>query len=442
MDASRVRGLLQTGGLMGNGIMADISGLNGTLSTGKGSNSVQVRHYNERVVLDAIRRLGEASKADIARFAHLTPPAIAGIVDALIEAGYVEAKGKRFGGIGQPSLMYALDPNGGFAIGLHLGRRTLDAVLVEFTGKVRMSESHEYSHPEPERIRTIGNDIIARMLKNLGPHQHRMVGMGISAPYFLGGWEQELASPPEISARWREVDLTGLFKSTAGLPLFIENDASAAAAAELVFGAGKRFRDFVHLSINTMIGGGLITDGTLQTGPNGNAAAFGPMPVSHSKLTSIAKPSGPFEILLRRASIYGLLNHLRASGVIIDRVRELDPMPAAALKPFLEWQDDCADALAQAIISTISVVDLEAIVIDGLLPGNLLKKTVDMVRTRFNQIMPKGLVAPEIIAGSIGPQASALGAAILPIYQLFTPDSAVLTKKAVEKKPLMIRSLG
>jgi hypothetical protein len=45
--------------------------------TGKGSNSVQVRHYNERVVLDAIRRLGQASKADVARFAHLTPPAVA-----------------------------------------------------------------------------------------------------------------------------------------------------------------------------------------------------------------------------------------------------------------------------------------------------------------------------------------------------------------------------
>ncbi len=191
-----------------------------------------------------------------------------------------------------------------------------------------------------------------------------------------------------------------------------------------------------------MIDGGLISDGTLQTGPNGNAAAFGPMPVAPSKLSSIAKPSAPFEILLRRASVYGLLNHLRASGVVIDRVRELNPMPENALVPFQEWQDDCADALAQVFISTISVVDLEAIVIDGLLPGDLLSQTVDLVRTRFKAMMPKGLVAPEIIACAIGPHASALGAAILPIYQLFAPDGAVLTKKTVEKKPLMIKLLG
>ncbi len=230
--------------------------VNGAGASGKGSNSVQVRHYNERVVLDAIRRQGQASKADIARYAHLTPPAVAGIVDALVDAGFVEQKGKRFGQKGQPSVMYGLAPEGGFSIGLHLGRRTLDAVLVEFSGSVRTAESHEYEFPEPELVKRIGNGVISRMRKDLGPHASRLVGMGISAPYFLGGWEHELGFPPEVSARWREVDLTAFFNEASGLPLFVENDASAAAAAELVFGAGTRYRDFVHLSINTMIGGG------------------------------------------------------------------------------------------------------------------------------------------------------------------------------------------
>jgi predicted NBD/HSP70 family sugar kinase len=415
---------------------------NGTAITGKGSNSVQMRHYNERVVLAAIRSLGEASKADIARYAHLTPPAISGIVDALVDAGYVTPRGKRFGGKGQPSLMFGLNPEGGFSIGLHLGRRTLDAVLLNFAGEIILFEAHEYPFPEPTHIQETGNMVIERCRAHLGQLAARIVGMGISAPYFLGGWERELGFPAEVSARWREVDLTHLFSAASGLPLFIENDASAAAAAELVFGAGNKFRDFVHLSINTLIGGGLIFDGVLQTGPNGNAAAFGPMPVTHSTLSSIATPQGPFEILLRRASVYGLINHLRHCGVTIDRVRELDPLPAAAAAPYLDWEKDCADALAQAMIATLAVVDLEAIVIDGLLPQPLLQSTVARIRQRFAELVPMGVVVPEIIAGEIGFRASAIGAAILPIYQLFAPDSAILTKKAAEKKPLMIRSLG
>jgi predicted NBD/HSP70 family sugar kinase len=283
----------------------------GTSTYGKGSNSVQIRQYNERVVLDAIRRLGQASKADVARYANLTPPAVATIFDALEAAGYIALKGKRFGKKGQPSSLYSLDPEGGFSIGLHLGRRTLDAVLIEFTGAVLTSESLEYDYPEPEAVRRAGGGMIARMRRDLGELAPRLIGMGISAPYFLGGWEQELGFPPEVSARWRAIDLTEFFAEAKGLPLFVENDASAAAAAELVFGAGTRYRDFVFLSIHTMIGGGLIIDGVLQTGPNGNAAAYGPMPVTHSTLSSIKPPAGQFEMLLRRASIYGLMNHLR-----------------------------------------------------------------------------------------------------------------------------------
>jgi len=415
---------------------------NVSVPSGKGTNSVQVRHYNERVVLDAIRRLGQASKADVSRFAHLTPPTVAGIVDALVDAGYVELKGKRFGQKGQPSFMYGIAPEGAFSIGLHLGRRSLDAVLVEFSGSFRASETHEYEFPEPELVRRIVGGVITRMRKGLGEQAARLIGVGVAAPYFLGGWERELGFPPEVSARWREVDLTTFFTEVNGLPLFIENDASAAAAAELVFGAGTRYRDFIHLSINTMIGGGLIIDGVLQTGVNGNAAAYGPMPVTPSRLSSVSPPTGPFEILLRRASVYGLINHLRASGVAIKRVRELDPMPPEARVPVNEWQEDCADALAQAIIATISVVDVEAIVIDGLLPRALLQDTVSRVQRRFAELVPAGLIAPEIVAGTTGPRASAIGAGILPIYSMFAPDSAVLTKKAIEKKPLMIRSVA
>ena len=117
-------------------------------------------------------------------------------------------------------------------------------------------------------------------------------------------------------------------------------------------------------------------------------------------------------------------------------------MPPEARSLVVEWQEDCADALAQAIIASIAVVDVEAIVIDGLLPRSLLQDTVAKVQRRFAELVPAGLVAPEIVAGTTGPRASAIGAGILPIYSMFAPDSAVLSKKASEKKPLMIRSVA
>lgn len=409
---------------------------------GKGSNSVQLRHYNERVVLDAIRRFGQASKAEIARFAHLTPPAVSAIVEALVDAGYVKENGKRFGGKGQPSAMYELAHDGAYAIGLHIGRRSLEAVMIGFAGHTCAFESHEYDFPDPANASRLSNAILKRFRTQLGPAaSSRLVGIGISAPYFIGGWDNELGFPSEVTEAWRRVDLEAGFLEEGGLPILVENDASAAAIAELVQGVGTKYQDFLHISLNTFVGAGLVLDGTLQTGPHGNTAAFGPFPVMPSSLASVPKPSGKFEVLLHRASIYTLINHLRFNGVTITRVRELDPMPASAAKFVAEWQNDCAEALAYAIAGSISIVDVEAIVIDGLLPRSLMIDTVSRVRTLFTQMMPSGLIAPEIETGALGPRASAIGASLLPIYSLFGPNTGVLMKKAVDKKPLMVGSI-
>ena len=407
---------------------------------GKGSNSMQLRYYNERVVLDAVRRSGEASKAEIARFAHLTPPAVAAIVDALVGGGYLAENGKRFGGKGQPSAMYKLAADGAFSIGLHVGRRALDAILTDFAGETVAFETHDYDHPDPVSVRTLGDDAVARFRKTLGNDNKRLVGIGISAPYFIGGWDEELGFPSDVQMEWRTFDLRSYFADRQNLPVMIENDASAAAIAELVYGVGKQHSDFLHLSLSTFVGGGLVLDGTLQTGPNGNTAAYGPFPVTHSTLNSVPKPQGKFDVLLHRASIFTLVHHLRSNGFEITRVRDLEPMPPAAQKLVSEWQDDCADALAQALIGSIAVVDVEAVVIDGLLPRQLLMDTVDRVKRCFTDMMPPGLIPPVISAGKLGARGSALGASLMPIYSMFGPDTGVLMKKGVDKKPLMIGS--
>jgi predicted NBD/HSP70 family sugar kinase len=377
----------------------------------------------------------------VARFAHLTPPAVAAIIDALVAGGYVVENGKRFGGKGQPSAMYGLAPEGAYSIGLHIGRRAMDAILLDFAGQTFAFETHEYEHPDPDSIRRLGSAAIARFRAQLGlARATRLVGMGISAPYFIGGWDEELGFPRAVQEAWRAVDLRSHFAETQGLPVMIENDASAAAVAELVYGVGKQYPDFLHISLSTFVGGGLVLDGTLQTGPNGNTAAYGPFPVTHSSLSSVPKPAGKFEVLLHRASTYTLMHHLRVNGVAISRVRDLEPMPPEARALVSEWQDDCADALAQAIIGSIALVDLEAVVIDGLLPTPLLQDTVARVRTCFTQIMPPALIAPTIVTGSLGARASALGASLLPIYSMFGPDTGVLMKKGNDKKPLMVGS--
>ena len=398
----------------------------------RGSNSVQVRRYNERVVLESLQRLGQASKAELARSANLTPQAVAAIVDHLEKVGLVRLKGKRSGQIGQPSMLYAPAPEGAFSIGLHAGRRAFEAVLVDFTGQPLKTETREYEYPEPEVVAGFAVEGVRRLQAFLTPaQQERVVGVGVAIPYFLSEWATELGIPASVSAEWETYDLPETLSREITLPLFFENDASSAATAELVYGHGRDIRDFIYLFVSTFIGGGVIIGGNLETGPHGNTGAFGPYPVGPSLLSTVPPPRGPFEILLRRASIYVLTNHLRSNGVPIRRAHELDVLGDRA-EPFLtEWIDDCADALAQAIVGAVSVIDVNAIVIDGIMPPAVLQRTTQAVSDRFDAILPEGLVAPRIVTGTIGPRAAAIGAAILPLYAMFAPDSAALVKTHV-----------
>lgn len=409
----------------------------------KGSNSVQVRRYNERVVLEALQRLGAASKADLARSTQLTPQAVADIVDALADVGLVEHRGRRTGQIGQPSVLYGPAPDGAYSIGLHIGRRALDAVLVDFAGVVRRFESSEYDYPDPNSVGRLAASYVDTLTASLPPAQReRIIGVGVAIPYFLGGWANELEFPASVARAWRSLDLRKHLLAETGQPLRFENDASAAATAELVYGRGREYKNWIYLSINTFIGGGLIVNGNLEVGPHGNSAAYGPYPVSASRLASVPPPARPFEILLHRASVYVLMNHLRTNGIAINRANDLEALGEGA-EPFLtEWIEDAADALAQAIIGSIAVIDVEAIVIDAILPRALLERTVARVQKCFADLLPDGLVEPEIVMGTIGRQAAAIGGAILPLYAMFAPDSGMLVKSAAEKKTSLIFSVS
>ena len=99
---------------------------------------------------------------------------------------------------------------------------------------------------------------------------------------------------------WRGFDFTEAFARITDLPVLVQNDATAACGAELVFGRGREFTDFAYFYVGSFIGGGLVLNHAVFTGRTGNAGAFGPIPVPG--------PDGKPMQLLNQASIFVLEN--------------------------------------------------------------------------------------------------------------------------------------
>jgi len=395
---------------------------------GQGSNSANVRRFNERLLLQALRRAGQASKADLARLANLTSTAVGAIITSLIDGGLIEVTGRRVEGRrGQPASLLRLDPRGAFAIGVRLDRMSIETVLVDFAGRVLARRSHDRLLPLPSVAQRIVQDDIRSLLARLDANErHRLAGIGVAQPYNLGSWLRELGLPADPFRVWDDVDFGGELGRALTLPVFSENDGNAAAIAELFYGCGRQRDDFLYLFIGPAIGGGIAIDGDCVRGLTGNAGDFAVMPVPPSRLPSAPRAPGQWDILLSRASLIALQRHLRHSGETVDSRADLEAFIASHHPAVEEWLDDCVDALAPSLRAALCVLDLPAVVLDADVDAGLIDTLMQRLRAAVAVTAPEARGTPALVRGTFGRDAGALGAATLPMFYNFSPRAGIL----------------
>ncbi|MBB2755311.1 UNVERIFIED_ORG: putative NBD/HSP70 family sugar kinase [Rhizobium aethiopicum] len=392
------------------------------LNPAGGANQVRVRAYNERLVLSLVRLYGALSKADIARRSGLSAQTVSVIMRVLEKEGLLSRGAPVRGRVGQPSIPMHLNADAVYSFGLKMGRRSADLVLMDFVGRIRMQLHRTYAYPLPDEILAFVTSGIQELEDRLDEKQRgRIAGLGIAAPFELWNWAEEVGAPPGAMEVWREVDLQADIAARVSHPVFMQNDATSACGAELVFGVGPSYPDFVYFFIGSFIGGGIVLNSAIFSGRTGTAGAIGPLPVRGK--------NGETMQLLEIASIFVLENMLRERGI--------DPEPLWYSaddwvdfgEPMETWIQDSAKALAQAIVAAASIVDFSAAVIDGGFPHWVRSRVVQATIDEAAKLDLQGVVMPEIIEGAVGAQARAIGGASLPIFARYLTDQNVLFKE-------------
>ncbi len=400
------------------------------LGNGRGSNSAQLRRYNERLVLQRLRRAGEASKADLARAADLTNTAIGAIIEKLVELGLIEAVGKRHGGgRGQPATMLRPNPDGAYGIGVRLDRRSIETVLIDFGGRILARRDHDMVLPAPEAALELVVCDVLELLATLEPAARaRFAGIGVAQPYNLGAWLGRLGLPPAAFERWDVFDFPARLEEETGLPVFAENDGSAAAIAELFYGIGRTADDFLYLFIGPAIGGGIVVDGDCLRGSHGNAGDVAVLQVAPSRLASAPAAADGRDLLITRASLNALARHLAFHGVAAASAADLEASIRRGDAACDEWLDDMVDALAPAVWSAISLLDVPLVVVDADVDAGLIDAVLARLAAALEATKPEARRPPRLQRGSFGRDAGAIGAASLPMFFSFSPRASILTR--------------
>jgi predicted NBD/HSP70 family sugar kinase len=380
-----------------------------------GTNLEYTKAYNVRIVLETIRKLGPLSRADVARKTGLTAQTVSNITRRLLDAKLIDEADRIRTGRGAPATNLVINPDGAYSIGLDLDEEHLTGVLIDLEGNLRERVEYGVSNAEPDAAMDHMEQAAISLINQAGLDQKQIWGVGIGVP-----------GPVEI---WASVPLTETIHERLELPVFLENNATAAAIAERWYGEGRDIPTFFYLFFGLGLGGGLVIDGHPYDGHFGNAGEIGftwaPFPDDGLRVFNDPHLGVYFNLpRLRRL--------LADQGILINRYEDLVDLLAVENSILMNWLKAGGERLAEIVPVITYVVDPEAVIFGGRLPDAL----IDVLMQIVGEALPKHVVRSKpfrlkLVRGRAGRDATALGVATLPMYEAFAPAHDILLKNSI-----------
>jgi glucokinase len=300
---------------------------------------------------------------------------------------------------------------GAHVLALDIGGTKIAAGVVGADGR-----THSFL-VEPSRTE-LGPDAVLADLFELGRRAVRAseipwtsvgaVGIGCGGP--LDAARGVLVAPAHLPG-WRDVPVAALAEEAFERPAVLENDATAAAAAEFRYGAGVGTRNMVYLTISTGVGGGVVIDGRLYRGATGNGGELGHVTVDwHGRLCRACGRRGCLEAYVSGTSIAE-----RAAEAGMENVTAEDVAAAARRGQPLAvsvW-DETIEALACGLTSIVNLFEPELVVLGGGVTRSG-EQLLAPVRARVRErAMAPAAAAARIVSAALGDRVGVVGAAAI-----------------------------
>ncbi|RWP13434.1 ROK family transcriptional regulator [Mesorhizobium sp.] len=361
----------------------------------RGTNQEFGRPYNRRIVLESIRLHGPIARGEIARRVGLTVQTVSTIVRELEDQDYILSLREEPKGRGLPPATLRINPEGGYAVGIHITPLGISAALINLSGDVIESIYREAPNATPDHaFELIGAMVVELTRLRAGG---RVLGVGMALP---GPFDVESMSfvGPTTMTGWKDVALRERLAASTGLPAFFETDMAAAAMGERLYGLGAQFSEYYYLYFGVGLGGVMVHEGSALRGAWGNAGEIGHIPVVPG---GEACPCGNSGCLERYLSLEALR---RWNGSEADWVAEVAPI------------------FHNAVAVIENLFDPETVILGGLASTDLLEMLAGSAGGLHNSVSArKDRTTPRVVVARGGQHSVLRGAAALAVSGVLSP---------------------
>lgn len=374
-----------------------------------------LRFHNRARVVQALKRSGQASRADLTRATGLSRTTVSSLVNELLETGLVTERigapvpGPGSGG-GRPPVLLALDRSAGAAVGLDFGHSHIRVAVADLAHTVLAEQEVEFDvdgRAEEALDRACG--LINDLIEQSGVPRRAIVGVGVavSGPIRLGS---QMLGSPTILPGWSGISLADVLHDRLEMDVLLENDANLGALAELSFGAARGEEFVAYIRAYSGIGAGLIADGRLFRGVGGTAGEIGHVTIDENGPLCSCGARGCLETVAAEGAILELLRRTHGDDLTIHRAIEL---AAEGDAPCRRAIADAGHHIGVAVAILCNIFNPGMVVVGGSLAGagDVL---LDPLRAAVRRYAIAGAATDvTIVGGVLGERAEVLGALAL-----------------------------
>lgn len=342
-----------------------------------GLNAPTVRSYNERLVLSLLLQNTGISRLAIGETTGLSAQTISVIVRSLEQEGLVSKGEAQRGRVGPPAIPLSLNPKGAFSVGVSFGESAVNVALINFIGQVQYHAAHPYPTVQ-ESLGGLAAKIEQGLLTLPPASRARVAGIGLAVP-------DEASTSKHLKALLGD-DLAELQASIEGklnLSAYIQNDITAAAGGESLFGAARSLSDFLFFYLGSRLHSRLILNYQI-----------------HSGRTDLSHDIG---LLRLRKSLeeHGLALDALGSGTLHPTVDDL----------YNRWRATCCHMIIGSVRSLLRFVSFKSVVVSSYAPTGLGQDLCSHLHEELPDV--------DFLFGSTSIAPKAVGAASLPYHSRF-----------------------
>jgi glucokinase-like ROK family protein len=384
---------------------------------------------NRAIILQVFRTNPTLSRARLATETGLNPSTVSAIIGELIQDNLIRETDLIQSSTGRPGRLLEINPEGGCALGIEIGVDYIEFLITDFAVNVVWRQKQS-TNPE------IGQEEIMQKVSHLAKiasaiiqdRQSHLLGVGVGIPGLVDVSSGLLRIAPNL--HWVNVPIRDVLAKYFDCPIYVENDANAAALGEYYFGAVRNVKNFIYLNTGVGLGGGFVIGGKLFRGMFGYAGEVGHMILDvNGDLCGCGK-RGCWETFVGPHAVEQRVQHSLTAGaksILNDMVKgDIQNIVFDDVVQAAKMGDQTSmDALAKVafylgigIANLVNLLNVEVIVLGGALNNASSFILEDIERVVSANTLAPGKEHLRIIPSAHGADACVMGAIALVLDEI------------------------